>query len=118
RRNVQLLFSVLEELPEKRELAKTHIAHAQAKQKRNYDRKIKNNTIICIGDLVLLAVSAPKNKPNPKYTGPYYVHAIPFPGVFKLRTKSGKLLATPINRALIKPYYERTMENVTGPTFS
>ena len=46
-------------------------------------------------------------KLNPKWKGPYYIHQILLNGSYKLRELDGKVLRTPANGNLLKPYHDR-----------
>ena len=64
-----------------------------------------------IGDKVLYYDAAKdkqwSGKLNPKWKGPYYIHQILLNGSYKLRELDGKVLRTPANGNLLKPYHDR-----------
>ena len=41
---------------------------------------------------------------NPKWKGPYYIYEVLPHGAYKLTTIKGRILKTPINGNLLKPY--------------
>jgi hypothetical protein len=105
------LYALTQELPTAHETAQGNITKAQRKQKERYDLKVKGNRKYKIGDKVLLYDAARDKhftgKLKPKWKGPYYIHDNLGNGAFKLRTLDGKLLAAPLNTALLKPYHDR-----------
>jgi len=81
---------------------------AQEKQKQRHDRDL-HAVKFQIGDLVLLYKShlRGKQKLQERWSGPYYVHEVLDNGVYKLRTKDGKVLKVPINSERLKLYHLR-----------
>ncbi|CAG8740608.1 3020_t:CDS:1, partial [Acaulospora morrowiae] len=63
-----------------------------------------------IGDKVLMYCASKQNsrsaKFEDKWTGPLYVHDQLPNNVYKLRTLDGKVLATPINTKILRPYWD------------
>jgi len=106
------LFTLVNELPIRRGQTQAQIQKQQLKQKEYHDRKIINPVVHEIGDKVLIYEAAKQTshtgKLDPKWKGPYYIHDLSHPGVYKLRTLDGKVLRAPINGSLLKKYYERT----------
>jgi len=105
------LFTLTNELPVIRGQTQIRIQKQQSKQKEYHDRKIINPITYEIGDKVLIYEAAKQTshtgKLDPKWKGPYYIHDLSYPGVYKLRTLDGKVLRTPINGSLLKKYYKR-----------
>jgi hypothetical protein len=105
------LYSIIEELPTQREIAKRNIATSQRKQKERHDLKIDPERRFKIGDKVLMYDAARDKhftgKLKPKWKGPYYIHNVLKNGAYKLRTTEGKVLTAPINILLLKRYYSR-----------
>jgi hypothetical protein len=105
------LFTLVDELPKERADTQIRIAQQQYKQKQYHDRLIMSSKIYEIGDKVLMYDAAKHTshtgKLDPKWKGPFYIHDIVNPGVYKLRTINGQVLRTPINGSLLKMYYDR-----------
>lgn len=105
------LNQLIEKLPFIREQTRKQIQKVQQKQKDLHDQQITYETQFAIGDKVLMYDAAKdkqwSGKLNPKWKGPFYIHNILPNGVYKLRTLDGKVLATPINIKLLKPYHDR-----------
>ena len=97
-------------LTEERENVRRNIGKSQEKQKERYDRKIRYETELKIGDKVLLKDAAKEKqwsgKLAPKWKGPYYIHEEIGKGAYKLRTLDGKVLKTSHNVKHIKKYFE------------
>jgi Integrase core domain len=106
------LFTLVDELPIIRGQTQSRIQRQQIKQKEYHDRRIVKPIVYEIGNKVLLYDAAKQTshtgKLDPKWKGPYYIHDLLYPGVYKLRTLDGNVLRAPINGSLLKMYYERT----------
>jgi Integrase zinc binding domain/Integrase core domain len=106
------LFTLVDELPVIRGQTQSRIKRQQLKQKEYHDRRIVKPIVYEIGNKVLLYEAAKQTshtgKLDPKWKGPYYIHDLVYPGVYKLRTLDGKVLRTPINGSLLKLYNERS----------
>ena len=96
-------------LTEKWDEVRENIKKSQENQKEKYDKKIKKETELNIGDKVLLKDAAKEKqwseKLAPKWKGPYYIHDIIGKGAYKLRTLNGKVLEASHNIKHIKEYY-------------
>ena len=96
-------------LTEKQDEARENIKKSQGNQKEKYDKKIKKETELNIGDKVLLKDAAKEKqwseKLAPKWKGPYYIHDEIGKGAYKLRTLNGKVLEASHNIKHIKEYY-------------
>ena len=96
-------------LTERRDEARKNIKKSQGNQKEKYDKKIKKETELNIGDKVLLKDAAKEKqwsgKLAPKWKGPYYIHDEIGKGAYKLRTLNGKVLEASHNVKHIKEYY-------------
>jgi len=107
---VQRAFQILNRLEPDRLDASDNIRSAQAKQKKYHDRPIEPTTY-GIGDKVLLLrsaiLSSHSAKLESKWDGPYYVHANPRPGVYKLRNLDGDLIRKLAHGDRLKLYKER-----------
>ena len=103
------IHAITGKLAQEHIVAQDRIYKSQQKQKQRFDAKVK---IIQykIGDLVLLYQSKlhGKQKLEPRWSGPYYVHETLPNGAYKLRTMDGKVLKTPINADRLKSYHQRT----------
>ena len=90
------LFTLTNELPVTRGQTQTRITKQQQKQKEYHDRRIVTPVTYEIGNKVLLYEAAKQTshtgKLEPKWKGPYYIHDLVYPGVYKLRTLDGKVL--------------------------
>src|SRR2546429_389579 len=95
-------------LTEEREEARSNVRKSQEKQKERYDKRIGEETILKIGDKVLLKDAAKEKqwsgKLAPKWKGPYYIHKEIGKGAYKLRTLDKKVLKTSHNVKHIKKY--------------
>ena len=102
---------LIDDVPQIRERIRTQIDKEQQKQKDRYDAKIRQHIVYQMGDKVLYFDAAKEKqwsgKLNPKWRGPYYIHQVLINGSYKLRTMEGKVLVTPVNGTLLKPYHER-----------
>jgi hypothetical protein len=91
---------------------KQQIGHEQQKQKDRHDAQMKNVKMYNIGDKVLyyraLLDKQWSGKLEPKWKGPYYIHAILGNGAYKLRETNGKVLKAPVNGTYLKIYKELT----------
>ena len=107
---VQRAFQILNRLESDRLDASDNIRSAQTKQKKYHDRPIEPTTY-GIGDKVLLLrsaiLSSHSAKLESKWDGPYYVHANPRPGVYKLRNLDGDLIRKLAHGDRLKLYKER-----------
>lgn len=105
------LYELTNKLPEERGKTQQQIRKQQVKQKAYHDRKIVATPKYEIGDKVLMYEAAKQTshtgKLDQKWKGPYYIHNIVHPGVYKLRTLDGKVTRAPINGSLLKMYYDR-----------
>ena len=92
--------------------AQQNIEKAQRKQKQYYDKFIKEKQFV-ISDKVLLYQSAQAkvhgDKFREKWKGPYYIHDIVTPRVYKLRTIDQKVLKKVINTDQLKMYFEQPL---------
>src|SRR2546423_9496572 len=97
-------------LTEERENIRRTIGESQEKQKERYNKKIRHETELKIGNKVLLKDAAKEKqwsgKLAPKWKGPYYIHEEIGKGAYKLRTLDGKVLKTSHNVKHIKKYFE------------
>src|SRR2546421_10624158 len=98
-------------LTEERDEVRNTIRKSQENQKEKYDKKIKKETELNIGDKVLLKDAAKEKqwsgKLASKWKGPYYIHDKIGKGAYKLRTLDGKVLEASHNVKHIKEYYVR-----------
>jgi hypothetical protein len=105
------LYTIIDDLPKERGKAQIRIAQQQQKQKERHDRNIVTPVTYEIGDRVLVYDAAKHTshtgKLNPKWKGPYFIHDIVNPSVYKLRTLNGQVLRTPFNGSLLKKYYDK-----------
>ena len=96
-------------LTEKRDEVRENIKKSQENQKEKYDKKIKKETELNIGDKVLLKDAAKEKqwsgKLAPKWKGLYYIYDKIGKGAYKLRTLDGKVLEASHNVKHIKEYY-------------
>ena len=80
------------------------------KQKEKHDQQITKTIEYKIGNKVLLYYTEKEKyyhrKFDEKQKGPYYIYNIIRKNIYKLKTIDGKLLMTPINTILLKPYYD------------
>src|SRR5947209_1885106 len=97
-------------LTEEREEARSNVGKSQEKQKKRYDNRIGEETILKIEDKVLLKDAAKEKqwsgKLASKWKGPYYIHKEIGKGAYKLRTLDGKVLKTSHNVKHVKKYYD------------
>lgn len=98
-------------LAEERSKTLERIAKLQIQQKKRHDGKITQETILEIGEKVLLKDARKEKqwsgKLSSKWKGPYYIHEIIGKGAYKLRTMDGKVLKTPYNVKHLKKYYDQ-----------
>ena len=103
--------NLIDDLPIKRKQAQNRITRSQAKQKAEKDRQKHMVIQFQIGDKVLLydAVRETQHsgKFEHKWKGPYYIHSVQQQSVYKLRTIAGRVLKSPYNTLLLKPYKEK-----------
>src|SRR5436190_3354715 len=104
------LSNLIDHVPQIRNQAKIKISQAQIKQKDRHDREITRPRAFVIGDNVLYfnvtLDHSHSGKFIPKWKGPFIIHQILPNGAYKLCTKEGQLLQTPINGNLLKLYHE------------
>src|ERR671938_659907 len=103
--------TLINELPIKREKAKTNNMKSQQRQKKYHDQKKLQETFE-IGQKVLYYIASKEKqwsgKLDDKWKGPYYIHERLLNGAYRLKeTTSGKILETPVNGKLLKKYYSR-----------
>jgi len=105
------LQNLVDQLPQTREIARNRIATSQHNQKNRHDRQIDHLYQFEIGDKVLYYDAAKdkqwSGKLNPKWKGPYYIHQVLINGSYKIREIDGRVLRTPANGNLLKPYHDR-----------
>jgi hypothetical protein len=104
---------IIDDLPILREKAKTQIELSQSRQKDRHNNRKSPKVQFEIGDKVLLYDAVKQNqhsgKFESKWKGPYFVHDEVQKDVYKLRTLDGKILVSPYNTLLLKPYFERRL---------
>ena len=102
---------MVDNVPHIRAQTRERITESQSKQKRKHDAKLRKILNFNIGDKVLYYDAAKEKqwsgKLNPKWKGPYYVHEVLINGSYKLRSMEGRVLLTPVNGNLLKPYADR-----------
>ena len=102
------IADLIDNVPLKRQIAQKNVTVSQHKQKERHDRKMKRATNYQIGDKVLYFRVAldqsHSGKFNPKWEGPYYIYEVLPHGAYKLAAIEGRILKTPINGNLLKPY--------------
>ena len=105
---IKRVHMITEKIMEDRLVTQDVIHVAQEKQKQRHDRDL-HAVKFQIGDLVLLYKShlRGKQKLQERWSGPYYMHEVLDNGVYKLRTKDGKVLKVPINSERLKLYHLR-----------
>src|SRR6185437_12990329 len=104
------LYTLIEDLPTKKEQAKKNIRKAQQRQKFYWDKKLKKVRQLFEKEEQVLYYDAARDKHFtgkllPKWKGPYFIHSKVAPDVYKLRTMDRQILETPINAYLLKKYY-------------
>ena len=106
---LQRKFNLLE-LGERRNEALENIEKSQRKQKKRFDKKIKE-TVFQIGEKVLLKESFKEKQQTGKlsqnWKGPYYIHEVYGKGTYKIKTIDGKILKATQNVKNLKWYYDR-----------
>ena len=107
--NEQELRACLEELEERRDLARIRTAHHQLKVAQYHDKRIRVRKFIP-GDLVLKKVIPATRIPSSgslgdKWEGPYIVDSVSMRGAYKLKTEDGIPLKNPWNADHLKKYY-------------
>jgi hypothetical protein len=114
---VQRAFQILNRLEPDRLKTYDNIVQAQARQKRYHDDQIEPRTY-AIGDKVLLHRTGQSTSHSAKllskWDGPFYVHNIPRPGTYKLRTLDGRLVQNLAHGDRLKLYKERPGEPVVS----
>ena len=103
--------NLVKNLPIKRKEAQNRITRSQAKQKAEKDRQKHMAAQFQIGDKVLLYDAARETQHSGKFEhkwkGPYYIHSVQQQSVYKLRTIAGRVLKSPYNILLLKPYKKK-----------
>ena len=104
------LSEIINELPKARKQVRFRISQAQIQQKDRHDKDVQHHRIFQEGDQVLYfnvtLDHSHSGKFNPKWKGPFLIHQVLPHGAYKLVTKEGQLLPTPINGNLLKLYHE------------
>ena len=114
---VQRAAQILNKLEPDRLSTSDNIKRAQAKQKRNHDDKIeprvwkKDDRVMLLRSHRLTAHDA---KLESKWNGPFTVHEVLRPGVYKLRTDDNQLVRRTVNGDQLKLY--KQLEPDDGPT--
>ena len=106
------LYTLIEDLPIKREQAKKNIKKSQQWQKFYWDKKLKKVQRMFKKNKQVLCYDAAHDKYFmgkflPKWKGSYFIHNKVAQDVYKLHTMEGQILETPINAYLLKKYYSR-----------
>ena len=105
------LYTLIEDLPQEREVARRNIFNSQRRQKEYHDQRKNLAQTFKISNKVLMYDAARDKhftgKLKPKWKGPYYIHDVLKNSVYKLRTMDRKVLAAPINIQLLKKYHDR-----------
>jgi Integrase zinc binding domain/Integrase core domain len=108
---IDRIQNLVDNVPHIRAQTRERITESQSKQKRKHDAKLRKILNFNIGDKVLYYDAAKEKqwsgKLNPKWKGPYYVHEVLINGSYKLRSMEGRVLLTPVNGNLLKPYADR-----------
>ena len=104
------LSNLIDQVPQIRNQTKIKVSQAQIKQKDRHDKEIRLPRAFMIGDKVLYfnvtLDHSHSGKFIPKWKGPFVIQQILPNGAYKLCTKEGHLLPTPINGNLLKLYHE------------
>jgi len=107
----QHIQTIIDKLPNERQVALNEISISQRKQKDRWDQRIAHMVTFAIGDKVLLFDAAQEKqwsrKLDEKWKGPYYVHNCLPNGAYKLRTIEGRVLRAPQNGSYLKLYKDR-----------
>ena len=102
--------TLIDDVLQIREQAHVQINKAQQEQKDRHNEKLKKHITFAIGDKVLYYNAAKEKqwsgKLDPKWKGPFYIHQVLLNGSYKLRTLQEQVLATPVNRMILKLYYD------------
>ena len=105
------LSSLIDQVPQIRNQTKVKISQAQIRQKDRHDKGIVRSRTFAIGDEVLYfnvtLDHSHSGKFIPKWKGPFVIQQILPNGTYKLCTKEGQLVQTPINGNLLKGYHNR-----------
>jgi len=102
--------TLIDNLPLDRELVKEQIKTVQDKQKQMYDKQIRHEYQFSAGEKVLYYKAPMDNQHSgkllPKWKGPYYIHETCGNGAYRIRSADGKVIKSPVNGVLLKPYFE------------
>ena len=106
------LYTLTEDLPNRREQAKKNIKKSQQRQKFYWDKKLKKVRKMFKKEEQVLCYDAARDKYFigkflPKWKGHYFIYHKIAQDIYKLRTMEGQILETPINAYLLKKYYSR-----------
>jgi hypothetical protein len=104
------LSNLIDRVPQIRNQTKIKVSQAQISQKDRHDKKITRPRAFLIGDRVLYfnvtLDHSHSGKFIPKWKGPFVIQQTLPNGAYKLSTKEGQLLRTPINGNLLKLYHD------------
>ena len=102
----------LYELSEARNEARRRIEQDQERQRQRHDQNVRL-VVFAVNDLVLLHDTAKAKqhtgKFEPKWMGPYRVHAVLGRGVYRLADLDGNVVNKPFNAKRLKLYRRRAM---------
>ena len=105
---VQHVATQIDDLPVIRNQVRQQINFEQQKQKDRYDTRLQKAIQFQIGDQVLyyraMLDKQWSGKLEPKWKGPYYIHAVIGNGAYKIRELDGRVLKTPVHGSLLKLY--------------
>ena len=95
----------LDALEEERDVAKARFAFYQQQARRYQSREVWAQTYN-IGELVLRLLEKKKNKPKPKWEGPFIIDQVLTGGAYRLRNASdNRLEPNPWNAARLRRFY-------------
>lgn len=98
----------IDQLPIVRNQVEQQIYREQLKQKDRHDERLTDRRSFSIGDKVLyyraMLDKQWSRKLEHKWKGPYYIHAIPGNGAYKLRETTGQVLKASVNGTFLKHY--------------
>jgi hypothetical protein len=104
------VVTIINKLEVAREMAATNIAKAQARQKRNYDKRITPHQFE-IGDKVLMDKTALRGRHDTAFSehweGPYHIHEVTDKGLYQIRTGPTTCLDKLISGDRLKLYKDR-----------
>lgn len=104
------LSHLINEVPLIRQEAKQTISRSQNKQKDRHDQQVRKHTQFQKGDEVLYFKVAldqsHSGKLQPKWKGPYIIHAVLPHEAYKICTVEGHVLDAPVNGNLLKRYFK------------